>query len=327
MFDNSGKIKQADKLLLELNAKFMKLGKNDKTLMRLKNQFTGSDGLISFINAATDSSGQLQQTFSSFDASEFGLNKALAIAKEDINYINDQLKNKLNVTMIKLGEKLLPLKQSFAETAMDAVNGINLGFTGPEGRANYRREVGRQEILDMFSGFLNDPAKHTTKEFNDAFSKIDKLMPYYQSELEKNREYAGGITRFLDNFGLSGSNAQKRYNYSTSEGSYQALKQLRNQLLSVFVKLPKNHDSLLASGDKTAPDGSGTTTPVGSDSVEKITGSAKQIRNLTINIDSFVKGGINTQSTTLQQMDEKQIEAYLRDMFMRVIANVDNQYQ
>ena len=68
-------------------------------------------------------------------------------------------------------------------------------------------------------------------------------------------------------------------------------------------------------------------TPTGDDLTNKITGSAKQIKTININIDSFVKGGINTQNTTLQKMDERQIEAYLRDMFMRVIANVETAYQ
>jgi TP901 family phage tail tape measure protein len=63
-----------------------------------------------------------------------------------------------------------------------------------------------------------------------------------------------------------------------------------------------------------------------SSSINKITGSAKQVKNLTINIDSFVKGGINTEKTTLQNMDAGQLEQYMTDMFLRVIRNVETSY-
>ena len=62
------------------------------------------------------------------------------------------------------------------------------------------------------------------------------------------------------------------------------------------------------------------------DSVSKITGSAKQIKSIQINIDSFVKGGINTENTTLNKMSAEEIEGYMSDMFMRVINNVERSY-
>ncbi|MDR3327318.1 MAG: hypothetical protein LBT04_04215 [Prevotellaceae bacterium] len=63
-----------------------------------------------------------------------------------------------------------------------------------------------------------------------------------------------------------------------------------------------------------------------SKSVSEVTGSAKQIRNITINIDSFNKGGINTQNTSLQKMDAKQIEDWFIDACMRAVRNVEMSY-
>lgn len=45
IYDNNGKIRQADALMLELNKKFAGLDK-DKNVVTLKNQFSGSEGLI-----------------------------------------------------------------------------------------------------------------------------------------------------------------------------------------------------------------------------------------------------------------------------------------
>lgn len=72
IYDTNGNIKQADSLMMELNKKFLALD-GDKKVIALKNQFTGSDGLISLVQAATDKSGQLQNTFNSFDSTKLGL--------------------------------------------------------------------------------------------------------------------------------------------------------------------------------------------------------------------------------------------------------------
>lgn len=65
----------------------------------------------------------------------------------------------------------------------------------------------------------------------------------------------------------------------------------------------------------------------GTDAVNKITGAGQPVRNQTINIDAFVKGGINTQHTNLQQMDERQLEAWFKNMFLRVMANMETSFQ
>ena len=65
--------------------------------------------------------------------------------------------------------------------------------------------------------------------------------------------------------------------------------------------------------------------PVGSDSINSITGSAKQIRNISVNIDSFVKG-MSISNKNMQQMDDKQLEDFFTDMFLRVIRNLETAY-
>jgi hypothetical protein len=77
---------------------------------------------------------------------------------------------------------------------------------------------------------------------------------------------------------------------------------------------------------KGATPGAGGTGGGGGDPIDKITGAATQQKNLTINIDSFVKGGINTAHTNLQNMDETQLEQWMTNMFMRVIRNAEMNY-
>ncbi len=61
-------------------------------------------------------------------------------------------------------------------------------------------------------------------------------------------------------------------------------------------------------------------------SISKITGSAKQVKNITVNIDSFNKGGINTANTTLNKMQPEEIEQWMTNMFLRVVRNVETSY-
>ena len=82
-------------------------------------------------------------------------------------------------------------------------------------------------------------------------------------------------------------------------------------------------------GNPLSASGEGSVNPAGvpvDTSIDKITGSAKQVKNIVINIDSFNKGGINTQNTNLQHMDATQLEQWFNDMMLRVIRNVELSY-
>lgn len=57
--------------------------------------------------------------------------------------------------------------------------------------------------------------------------------------------------------------------------------------------------------------------------VDKITAGASQQKNITINIDSFVKGGINTAHTNMQKMNAEELEQWMSNMFMRLIRNAE----
>ncbi|MBI9063270.1 MAG: phage tail tape measure protein [Marinilabiliaceae bacterium] len=75
-----------------------------------------------------------------------------------------------------------------------------------------------------------------------------------------------------------------------------------------------------------SPAGASGGSASGSDAVNKITGHAGQVKSINVNIDSFVKGGINTENTTLKNMDENELEQWMTNMFMRVVRNVETSY-
>lgn len=56
--------------------------------------------------------------------------------------------------------------------------------------------------------------------------------------------------------------------------------------------------------------------------VNKVTGDARQVKNITINIDSLNKGGINMSATT-QGMSKQEVEDWFNNMMMRIMRNAE----
>lgn len=315
VYDNNKKMKQADSLLLELSDKFENLGNNDVALIKLKNQFSGSEGLTSFIQSAMGSTEQLQTMINNFDTTGLDLSKALNISKQDSTYLKEILENQLQTLKIDFGDAMLPIKNRWLQSSINAVEGWNAGKSPIQAGEKYRLE-GTDYILDLFSGIINNPGKHSTKQYDKAFSDIKYYRENYQTKYDETRKYEGNIHQTL--------NTNKRYLAYFSKGALSTLRDLEKQLIQARISLPKNHDELLAQSEN-----NNLTTPTedgSSDSISKITGSARQIKNLTINIDAFNKGGINTQNTNLKDMSPEDIEAWMNDMFIRVINNVERNF-
>jgi TP901 family phage tail tape measure protein len=73
-------------------------------------------------------------------------------------------------------------------------------------------------------------------------------------------------------------------------------------------------------GDGTGPGGKSKTS-------ESVTGAARQIRNIMVNIDAFNKGGINAGNTSgLNGLNAEQVENWFNDMLMRTIRNLEESY-
>lgn len=61
-----------------------------------------------------------------------------------------------------------------------------------------------------------------------------------------------------------------------------------------------------------------------SDRLNKITGGANQVRNVTINIDAFNKGGINIAKSDTAGMTKADVEAWFMDIMQRVMINAEH---
>lgn len=322
LYDNNGKIKQADSLMLELNKKFAALD-GDKKVVALKNQFSGSEGLIAMVQAATDKSGQLQNTFDNFKNTKLDLDKAMDLAKNDLNYKNEILKNKLNAMEIEIGESLLPLKYKIAELKLAVIELANNLILGPSGH----RQKGAAKANDKYANLINEAPNMDKETFikNLAALKLD-MKQTERTYKEKDSENKSYLWKYLGSPLL----AAGKYGYGAMLNSENKGKSSQMQLIeSQFIKAYKSGAQKRQENPIVEPkkqDSGDTISSPLSNGVDAVTGSARQVKNLTVNIEAFNKGGINTQNTNLKKMDEKQIEEWFNEMCMRVVRSLEASY-
>lgn len=81
-----------------------------------------------------------------------------------------------------------------------------------------------------------------------------------------------------------------------------------------LLKAPVLDDKLAPTGKKDKKTG---------ENISKVAGQANQVRNVTYNIDSFNKGGINVAQSAYEGMNKDDVEAWFKEMMRRVVFNAE----
>lgn len=327
-YDAGGQLKQVDKIMLELNAKFMQL-KSDKSIIALKNQFAGSEGLIAMIQAATDRSGELKKTFDEFANSKLNMSSALEQAQADIVYRQEQLANRIDNLIIRMGQIMLPVKEWAVGVAERFVDGTKSYFSTPEEHKASMQDIASRSVLDKYGSLISSAKNMSEEQYQSYITALSFDIANHKNEFDKKTdEYISGefwkydpITYFKgDNAKLDYADENAGYSRHYNLGYSKALKTLMNDFIHARTSsATEETKGLNAPPDKT--DSSKL-----EESLNKVVGSAQAPKNIYINIDAFNKGGINTQNTSLQKMDESQIEDWFNDMCMRAVRNVELSY-
>ena len=248
LYDNNGKIKQADNLMLELNKKFAGLDK-DKNVVSLKNQFSGSEGLIAMIQAATDKSGQLQNTFNSFSETKLDMDRTMELTKNDLNYKNEVLRNKLNAMEIEIGTSLLPLKTKIAELKLSVIELVNALAIGEKGTKKKNYDKGWTKQKDQYEGILNNVSSLTSKEYQEKYSELFAAMKtakdvYWQSiqNVNQTKLPLGGGFLWTDEQKRSYRERANGYSTEYTKGKYEYIKYLLFEFSGHYPKFCVNDE-------------------------------------------------------------------------------------
>lgn len=263
------------------------------------------------------------------------MDRTMELTKNDLNYKNEILRNKLSAMEIEIGTSLLPLKAKIAELKLSVIELVNALTIGERGTKKKNYDEGWTKQKGQYEGILNNVSSLTFKEYQEKYSELFTAMKttkeiYWQSVQNVNQTklpWGGGLL-WTDEQKKSYRERANGYSTEYTKGKYEYAKYLLLEFQKAWqTKNSFSNDTATTvkpKADKTAP--TNPVTPPVSDGVGTVVGSARQIRNLTVNIEAFNKGGINTANTTLQHMEPNQIEEWFIDMCMRVVRSIESTY-
>jgi hypothetical protein len=124
---------------------------------------------------------------------------------------------------------------------------------------------------------------------------------------------------------LSGINAAKNA-FESTKGLKDNFTNKYSEVLADAAKKKASEESGDFAG---VPEGNGVNgsgsvngNGVGLEDARKISGGS-QTKNVTINIDSFIKGGLNSTSQQINSMNTTELEKWMTEMFMRVVRSAE----
>lgn len=319
----TGLPKQLEQIVREMNAKFKKLGGNSpEKINALVNQFKGSEGLVALVGEAAFNGDSFLKTIEDFNKTDFNLNKALGNANKDLKTLKEELGNKVNVLMVKLGQQILPTVVrgvGFLNSALDKGVGIWTALT--------EKSVLFQDILSL-SRFVMKQMLAPTLAIFKAFKGIYDLISTKGSFVSRFFEGFENIYRIVRNSivnlakGLGqlydGATAAANFNFISAVGSFNAAKDtfsdlsgregrfeeakngIGNRFLSQIKKPGENETT--KTGIDLGGGGSGGSGGLGKGLGKSVGGvvARSSPRNITVNIQKLVES-ITVSTTNLQQ--------------------------
>lgn len=173
-----------------------------------------------------------------------------------------------------------------------------------------------QAIKLALTGNFSDAKKMLTSEIHtDADNEIEKLKAEREQQKAK---YATETKQRIDETQKAWNDVHltKKETKSETEGSEDK---------SVSDEIKDMLGGSTDGGSSPASSGGGSSSVIGS--ADAVAGSAKQIKNITVNIDAFNKGGINVGNTQgLNGKSATDIDEWFTQMLLRTIRNLEMSY-
>ena len=174
--------------------------------------------------------------------------------------------------------------------------------------------IGQAIKLALTGNFSDAKAMLTSEIHTDAENEIERLKAEREQQKAK---YASESKQRMDEIKQSWADV-----HLTKKVTENAQGEAEN---SSFVDEVK--DLVGGGSDGTTGGGSGSGSGSGTGGADAVAGSAKQIKNITVNIDAFNKGGINAGNTQgLNGKSATDIEEWFTQMLLRTVRNLEMTY-
>lgn len=352
VFDRqTGKVKQIDEIVGDLNKKFERFRGNDKAISSLVNEFGGNEGLVALIGEAAKNGDQMLRTFKDFDNVDFNLEKALRNSKLDLDEMTKIVGNRLNVVFTELGQILIPdiveglsyvntdvlprlreklpdIKFQFMQIS-DTVGNIASGLQNTISGIGSLLEKGRS-LDDRFSPLKIFGNRRRLRRQGYEEDIIDSLSNRAQGVLARE-------TAQFDNMQKAFGKEEALSRMLTSLKNADASPQLITMLESRLAR--ERALNFTGSGEAEAQSPMKTVStkvkPIDSE-IQKVLGGASdrtrrglegvstggnQVRNVTVNIQKMV--GIENLVTTVVEQARGALEEAMREMLIKSIRDAE----
>lgn len=330
VFDK-GKIMPIVSIVEQLSGKMAKL--SDKGKMN----FLDAIGLKDMeakgaILSMVQNVGKLKEITSATANSAGALGQAYENAKtplDDWQVVSNTLKGSV---MKPIGDYLLGIASSVGKWILTAINYFKALYRESAGFRDYISGIGTAISWAFKISLI--PIRFLYNAVTGLFSlfKNSKVGAWVEKMYLKVRPYLKWLTNIL------GQVADILYKFITADfkGAWNGVKSFKLTSIEEIRKSQVREQQEMSKEEEKSPFSATEGSPTAdanadstelNDTTDKITERGQAPRSITINIDSFVKGGINTQNTSMQRMDARELEAFFRDMLLRTIANVQTSYQ
>ena len=300
-YTSEGSFKSVVQLMTELADVFASKG-TQLEVNNLKNAFSGSEGLTAMLNAAAGGAEQLSSQLSNFESAELKLAEARSIARNDATLLEEELRNRLNIQIVQLGNALLPLRVRIVEILSSVTDYMGQIFGGS---AVVGAIGARQENL----------------AFADAYNNFVDLSPERQEQLRANllgnraayEERIAKSQKALDRWGKWHPFYSYHYNEVYGlQGRISAIDQMEAEMFGPTMNGGLEADSTSGGYGKTGADASAA--------VAAAIGGGRQQKVINVTIGSLV-GSQSFNSTVRESRDD--ITSIVEEALIRAIYGAE----
>lgn len=302
VFAANGSMRQADVILRDLVPKFAEM--SDKDFAALKEEIGGSEGLRGLLDMAKASGEKVLDVLNQFDQTKVGINDAIEKANADLDIMDDKINNKIHASWVRLGQAFLPGWVKFKSAASDALDWVVDGFEAKFNPIGFAVRKGAEEVDKRLSA-----GREIASEF---FANYENLSADDRvARIEEVNQRAAKYEEQAD--AAAGTEAGKKLKALAI-----AMREMAGEFSDALTKQSDKQNLIDAKSGAYAglfddKKGKGGATK----GVEAITGGGKQVRNVTVNIQSLVKE-LTVRTATVRE-GAQDIKKHVEEALIRAV--------
>jgi TP901 family phage tail tape measure protein len=337
IYDATGKMRNMDDIISETSANIGKM--NDQKFNKFMGDVGGPEGLRALFGKLRTGADDFFSTMNAYNNTKYDLNMALENAKQDPAALKKIVGNQWDTIMTTIGLKFLPLVANILQPISTFLTKI-FSYLDGSTKISQQWAPALSIVGDMFSSIWDS----ITNIWHN-ISGIIQSITVFISNSELLSDIFAGIGFVLKTIfdiawaGVSAIGETLKQVWGNIimpilngiEQAYRWVKELvtgkKVQVTTVHKQLnPTKPDNPIGSpiGNPipTGSGGDGTVTSHKASADAKTVGSGSQTKNITINIDSFIKG-FTPQHQAVNGMNRDELERWLTEMFLRVTRSAE----